>query len=443
MTLTDGSPSLSPWCSGVTRAPPAGPVTAVAVLPNTALVLSASQDGTLRTWDLQAAAQVGEVAPSRRSPSVPSETVRHLLAPAGPGWPLLALRARSVELWRVRELYSPLAQLSAPVLHLQVAPALPSPMAPQAQLPTRLVCACADGSVYLVSVSSGRTVSALLLEPEDCAAAVAYCLPREVLWLMTRAGHLLCANAARCPMRVLHRLCPPPPPAPRPCCLHLYSHLTDPGSAFAAWEIVRQYKGELCRSDVAGAWKDKNRWVPEPARVGQGGRVHTNRLWSPIGTCSWWGTLMAPCPYLSCAPRRRSSVRRRTAQAPSPPLRPPGTASCPPVGTSPPSTAGLGTPYLPKGPTVAPVPTGGDLTVKMWRVFPYAEESLSLLRTFSCCRPALVLCALGNRITVGFEDLNSATYGLVQFGLGNSPRFDHRPQDDPTDHITGERAGQR
>lgn len=238
-----------------------GPVTAVAVLPNTALVLSASQDGTLRTWDLQAAAQVGEVAPSRRSPSVPSETVRHLLAPAGPGWPLLALRARSVELWRVRELYSPLAQLSAPVLHLQVAPALPSPMAPQAQLPTRLVCACADGSVYLVSVSSGRTVSALLLEPEDCAAAVAYCLPREVLWLMTRAGHLLCANAARCPMRVLHRLCPPPPPAPRPCCLHLYSHLTDPGSAFAAWEIVRQYKGELCRSDVAGAWKDKNRYL--------------------------------------------------------------------------------------------------------------------------------------------------------------------------------------
>uniref|UniRef100_A0A8C0I3G3 WD repeat domain 97 n=1 Tax=Balaenoptera musculus TaxID=9771 RepID=A0A8C0I3G3_BALMU len=326
-----------------------GPVTAVAVLPNTALVLSASQDGTLRTWDLQAAAQVGEVALSRWGPSMPSETVSHLLAPAGPGWPLLSLRARSVELWRMRELYSPLAQLSAPVLHLQVAPALPSPTAPQAQLPTRLVCACADGSVYLVSVSSGRTVSVLLLEPEDCAAAVAYCLPREVLWLLTRAGHLLCANAACCPMRVLRRLCPPPPPAPRPCCLHLYSHLTDPGSAFATWEIVRQYKGELCRSDVAWAWKDKNRLVPE-----------------------------------------RSSVRRRA-----------------------------------------------DLTVKMWRVFPYAEESLSLLRTFSCCHPAVVLCALGNRITVGFEDRNSATYGLVQFGLGNSPRFDHRPQDDPTDHITG------
>lgn len=78
--------------------------------------------------------------------------------------------------------------------------------------------------------------------------------------------------------------------------------------------------------------------------------------------------------------------------------------------------------------------------MKMWRVFPYAEESLSLLRTFSCCYPAVALCALGRRVTVGFEDPDSATYGLVQFGLGDSPRLDHRPQDDPTDHITGEGA---
>lgn len=83
------------------------------------------------------------------------------------------------------------------------------------------------------------------------------------------------------------------------------------------------------------------------------------------------------------------------------------------------------------------------MTVKMWRVFPYAEESLSLLRTFSCCHPAAALCALGKRVTVAFEDPDSATYGLVQFGLGRSRRCDHRPQDDPMDHVTGEGAGQR
>lgn len=79
----------------------------------------------------------------------------------------------------------------------------------------------------------------------------------------------------------------------------------------------------------------------------------------------------------------------------------------------------------------------------MWRVFPYAEESLSLLRTFSCGHPALLLCALGKYVTVAFEDPDSVTYGLVQFGLGNSQRYDHRPQDDHMDHITGERSGQR
>lgn len=79
----------------------------------------------------------------------------------------------------------------------------------------------------------------------------------------------------------------------------------------------------------------------------------------------------------------------------------------------------------------------------MWRVFPYAEESLSLLHTFSCYHPAVALCVLGKCVTMAFEDPDSATYGLVQFDLGSSQRYDHRPQDDPMDHITGEGAGQK
>lgn len=226
----------------------------MAVLPNTTLVLSASQDGTLRTWDLQAVAQVGEVVLSCWDQGARSESVHSLLAPAGPGWPVLSLRAGSVELWGLHELYSPLAQLSAPILHLHMAPELPL----TTHLPARLVCACADGSVYLVNPDTGRIVTALLLGPEDRAAAVAYCLPHEVLWLLTHAGHLVRANTLCSPMRVLLRVGPRPHPAPRPCCLHLYSHLTDRGSAFTSWEMVCQHRGELGRSNVQ-TWKDKNR----------------------------------------------------------------------------------------------------------------------------------------------------------------------------------------
>lgn len=242
-------------------------MTALAVLPNTSRLLSASRDGTLRTWDLQTVAQVGEVALGR---GAACGLVTRLLAPAGPGWPVLSLSTGGVDLWRLRELYSPLAQLSAPVLHLQLVPALPASAHPL--LPARLVCACADGSVYLVAAATGHTVSALLLEPDDRAASVLYCLPREALWLLTRAGHLVCADAARCPMRVLRRVCPPAAPARRPCCLHLYSHLTDPGGARASWQAVCRRAGEPGRRDAPRAWKDRNRWVPGRKRGGGAGR---------------------------------------------------------------------------------------------------------------------------------------------------------------------------
>ncbi|XP_015426863.1 PREDICTED: WD repeat-containing protein 97-like [Myotis davidii] len=220
-----------------------GPVTAMAVLPNTTLVLSASGDGTLRTWDLQAVAQVGEV------------------------------------------------MLSSPL----------------------------------------------------------------------------------------------PLPAPRPCCLHLYSHLTDPRSAFSSWETVRQCKGEVGHSDIR-TWKEKNRYLP---LVG-----HTDGTLSVLS----WHTL--------------EPVFHTEAHSPGPVTAIASTWN-------------------------SVVSSGGDLTVKMWRMFPYSEESLSPLRTFSCCHPALALCALRKNIMVAFEDPDSATYGLVQFGLRSSQRYDHRPQDDHLDHITG------
>ncbi|XP_036063479.1 WD repeat-containing protein 97 [Onychomys torridus] len=361
-----------------------GPVTAMTVIRNSSLVVSASQDGTLRTWDLRAAAQVGEVPLGCWNQDIFSERVSHLLAPAGPGWPMLSLCSKSVELWRVCNIYLPLAQLSAPVLHVQVAPALPAPVEPA--LPSRLVCACADGSVYLVSATTGRTVSSLLLEAEDCAVGVVYCLSREALWVLTRSGHLVRANAARCPMVVTHRRSPLPPPAPQPCCLHLYSHLTDPRSAYACWQIVHQNQGDMLRSAIAWAWKNKNRFLP--------------MMGYSDGT-------------LSVLDWRTSQIIFSTeAHMPGP-------------------VTAIGSTWN------SIVTSGGDLTVKMWRVFPYAEECLSLLHTFNCCHPAVMLCTLGKRIMVGFEDPESATYGLVQFGLGDKMRYDHRPQDDPMDHITG------
>uniref|UniRef100_K7E8B0 Uncharacterized protein n=1 Tax=Ornithorhynchus anatinus TaxID=9258 RepID=K7E8B0_ORNAN len=358
-----------------------GPVTALAVLPSTPRVLSASRDGTLRTWDLDTGEQVGEVALQAGAEGARPE-VTGLLPPARPGAPVVALGPAWAELWRLRELYVPLAALPAPVLALQAAPPLCTAL--RAALPQRLLCLCRDWSVRLLAAPSGRPLAALQL---DGPAAAAYCLVRETLLVLTGGGGLLRVNAAVSPMQVVQRVPPPPAPAPRPCCLHLYHHLPDPVAAQTSWTNVRLRGRELRRrSHKPLNYQDKNRFLP---------------------VLGYEDGSLSVLDWLSARP-----LFHTAAHGPGPVSI---LVSC----------------------TQTLLSTGADLTVKMWRVYPYAEESLSLLRSFTCRHPAVGLCLLGTQLTVAFESPGSATYGLVQYGLRDGVRRDHRPQDDPTDHITG------
>lgn len=249
------------------------------MLLRSVLVLSASQDMTLRTWNLETAQQVGEVSLRSHSdvvsgvrqdngnddemspPSTPSnycETVCRLWAPGRPGAPLLAQGLAYLELWIVRELHHPLVSLSTCVQGLELAPPLPQP--DRDLLPQRLVGRCADGTVRIFSAVTGKMISALLLTPGEMAVATAYCLPREVLLVLTQEGVLLRANAACSPMPVVRRLQPFQLPEARPSCLHLISHIVDQARAYSSWEVVRNRGGELRKKSWVGTtWEDRNR----------------------------------------------------------------------------------------------------------------------------------------------------------------------------------------
>lgn len=91
---------------------------------------------------------------------------------------------------------------------------------------------------------------------------------------------------------------------------------------------------------------------------------------------------------------------------------------------------------------MAPLPgTGADLTVKMWRLFPYTEESLLLLLCFSCASPAWHMCFLGETLAVAFQDPETVTYSIVHYNLMEQTRSEHGPEDDAQDDITGVREG--
>ncbi|XP_072458774.1 WD repeat-containing protein 97 isoform X2 [Notamacropus eugenii] len=385
-----------------------GPVTALTVLPRSVLVLSASQDMTLRTWNLETAQQVGEVSLRSHSdavsgvrqdtgnddemspPSTPSnycETVCRLWAPGRPGAPLLAQGLAYLELWMVRELHHPLVSLSSCVQSLELAPSLPQPE--RDILPQRLVGRCADGTVRIFSAVTGKMISALLLAPGEMAVATAYCLPREVLLVLTQEGILIRANAARSPMPVVRRLQPLQLPEARPSCLHLISHIVDQARAYSSWEGVRNRGGELRKKSWMGTtWEDRNRFLP---------------------VLGYMDGTIAVLDWQSCRKLYHTEAH--------------GPGSTTTIASS----------------LQSLVTAGTDMTVKLWRVFPYSEESLTLIRTFFCYQSTVALCTMGSRVTVAFEDPSSATYSLVQYGSadGNDIRHDHSPLDDPTDHITG------
>ncbi|XP_056676675.1 WD repeat-containing protein 97 isoform X5 [Monodelphis domestica] len=379
-----------------------GPVTALAVLPGTSLLLSASQDLTLRTWNLEVAQQVGEVSFRSQSEAsrlsqkdqkeMPtfscnnSENVYYLWPPSHPGAPLLAQGLVFAELWLVRELHHMVATFSCNVKDLQLVP-LPQ-QADHDILPRRLVGTCSDGTVRILT-PDGQVITTMLLQPPNEAIATAYCMPREVLLVLTNKGVVLRGNATRCPISVVHRFQPPELPKGQPCCLHLISHVPDLIHANMTWEKTQQYGGEVQRNDFFGTiWEDKNRFLPVLG--------YTDGM---ITVFDW-----------------HTFRRLFHAEAHNP-----------------------GSVTIIASNLQTLVTAGTDMTIKMWRIYPYSEESLTLLRTFFCHQPAVALCPVINRLTVAFEDPQRAIYSLVQYTSSDSDqsRYDHHPQDDSTDHITG------
>lgn len=219
---------------------PAGPVTAVTIYPQGPFILSASQDGTIRTWNLQTIDQVDEVQVA--------EVVEQLQTHPEGGY-VVSLSGSSVDLWKVNQLYSLHTRLGAAVTRLCTVD-----LSAVGSFPVRVACACQDSTVRLVAAHTGRILSTLLLDRPCQAVEVAYCLPKETLFVLLELGQLLRVNTAVNPMSV-KKIVVPWSESARPRCLLLYSHLVDPEKAYAQWREILEQKG------------DKKSWTHLPLKL--------------------------------------------------------------------------------------------------------------------------------------------------------------------------------
>ena len=78
-----------------------------------------------------------------------------------------------------------------------------------------------------------------------------------------------------------------------------------------------------------------------------------------------------------------------------------------------------------------------DNLIKIWRLYPYAQESLAPLMTLYCVHTPVYTCMLKGKLAVAFQDHASATYSIVMYNLKNRNRLDHSAADDHIDSVTG------
>jgi hypothetical protein len=61
-----------------------------------------------------------------------------------------------------------------------------------------------------------------------------------------------------------------------------------------------------------------------------------------------------------------------------------------------------------------------DLIIRIWRVFPYAVESLSVVRSIFCALPPIHLTMIRNSLAVAFRDESTLNHSLMVYNLENN-----------------------
>ncbi|CAG5117442.1 unnamed protein product, partial [Candidula unifasciata] len=83
------------------------------------------------------------------------------------------------------------------------------------------------------------------------------------------------------------------------------------------------------------------------------------------------------------------------------------------------------------------ISAGMDNIIKVWRVYPFAHEAFTPLMSFYCAQCPSFMTTINISLGIAFQDLATATFSVVLYSLADRNRFDHKPDDDHMDRITG------
>ncbi|XP_041824758.1 WD repeat-containing protein 97 [Melanotaenia boesemani] len=357
--------------------------------PTLNMLVSSSVDCTIRTWDVEECEAVQCVHTKQKTPPL------HI-GGTGKGDAFFSFSHQGVDFWTVRSLYTLCCELrgdEGATLRQIVVSHVPAPY------PTRVLCLSGDNQITLVAAETGAMLTSF--KAKDRLLCADYCIHREILLALTEAGTVLKANTLTNPITLMqewkdrgqepweHEHCmtenyaqnlSAPGPA---CCLVLYSCVADTKKALEEWESLQEGRGCSYRKyrEIDDA---ENKFL---ILTGQsGGCVSVLKIND--------GNVLYRTPA-------HNGQKVTTMQA-YPEKR-----------------------YL--------LSTGDDLTVVVWRVYPYVKECLTQLLSLQCGQPQVYLSVLGSQLALTCQESCSLKF----FSLLNQKQTDYQPREGHSDHFTG------
>ncbi|XP_075704684.1 WD repeat-containing protein 97 isoform X2 [Rhinoderma darwinii] len=265
-------------------------------------------------------------------------------------------------------------------LHCLLGTAVTKIIVSEERIPSRALCVCADATMRLICPSTGELITTL--DGEEQLLGAEYCALQGTVYALLGDGHLLKASALTNPMRGISRV-QVSSTQRLPCCFSLFSCIVDKE------EAVREQQHDE-------APKEKEQLFNRTK----------HRFFCIIGFDD--GSLQV---YDWSSNQLQGETEAHS----------PGQVTC----------------LMSNPENHHIVSAGSDLTVKVWRFFPYSKESLNLCMSFPCAQQVGHMCSLNSQLFVAFHDSSSATYELVQYCLKTGTRSDHPSSDDHQDQITG------
>ncbi|XP_048765698.2 WD repeat-containing protein 97-like isoform X2 [Ostrea edulis] len=357
-------------------------ITVLCVYPDGPAIVSASHDCTVRVWNLDSCDEVDRA--KLDAPAIGMATELNYFVFFTYSW-------KTVDLWKIQHLFRIHTSIGQRVVAIK-----------QTSHPHHLIRSLVvsrDSSVRLITPPNGEVLTTLLLDPAKGIVDAAYAINEEKLFVVLNTGDILKCSTKTNPITIekTWRI-----QNPREACNYLLVYEYVPDFKADAWAA---FKRGLATNTIG----DNSTQTSHAKTILLGGRKDGH-----ICVFDWDDGRV----IFSIDAHGVKGVLSMKANSKQDQL----------------------------------ISAGKDNIIKVWRLYPFAEEALAPLMSFYCAHTPVHMTMLKTNLCVAFQDHATATYNIVIYNLkdrifsmpkGETDRYDHQPDDDHTDSITGLTSCQR